>query len=666
MPVNFSVAAETAPQQQQPKAVERVAAVIRPDAVIPNSLIELQKAQGEAKDLKQYKAEHGNPRDALGQAGKTESPPLSPTEQKQLERVNPKIAKEVSDFDVVSSVRAEMAATKKTEAEVLATRGVPPPAEFKAMADGVADRLIAMKYVRELIPDFDKITKPNVRRAVIDALFVSNDLVREKYLAKIRTVVSEAAKLPIDPETAHGEKTTVEGRVAQAQKDKTLESIQKRLGAVGKDEKQIETTEIDALFEGDKSPEEAADALFNRLLDEKGVNPVEYRTHRSNQSELTKLAEEQKNAKGERKNEIGERIKTLKSEIEASKINANSIRIGEAREAVYGHEDERGRQIGGVEAQLRELSTQRKQVEGATSKIELTPEQQQAQESLKVEKERLGRELSEALEDSIEATVLEQCDELSDINGQKFLADAEKQKKQGQVELAKDAEHINKVMVEDGSHLENGKRVYNFKKLKEKLTYIVDHGKDDGGSRSMLHDVLTRDGRTITVFDKSGSEVTLHQKADGKLYREDDSVYVVDVQVKNVGSEGYTSKTFDASTDTISLGSLVGESKQLLDHINSQRDVYLHQLRLDYQLATSSLHIWDLGQAREMSFTNDQRAKLVQEFGIEDIKEVQKEAKRIANWKQMLEDRGVDSIEGFSGTALLMLLSLLGVKKKED
>lgn len=244
-------------------------------------------------------------------------------------------------------------------------------------------------------------------------------------------------------------------------------------------------------------------------------------------------------------------------------------------------------------------------------------------------------------------------------------------KKLGQVELAKDAEHINKVMAEDGSHLENGKRVFNFDKLHDKLRYVIDHGKEDGGSRSMLHDVLTRDGRTITVQDKSGSEVTLHQKADGKLYREDDSVYTVDVQVKNVGSEGFTSQKVDASTDNITLGTLVGESRQLLDHINSQRDEYLKQLYLDYRLASSSLNGWtlwgtDKQRRKFMKLTEDQTSKLVQEFGIEDIKEIQKEAKRIANWKQLLADRGINNLEGLSLGPLLTLLSLLGIKKKNE
>lgn len=666
MPVNFSVAPETA--APQPKAVERVTAVIRPDAALPNSLIELQKAQSEAKDLKKYKAEHGNPRDGLVQAGKIETPPLSPTEQKQLERVNPVLAKEVSDFDVVSSVRAEMAATKKTEAEVLTARGTPPPAEFKTMADGVTDRLIAMKYVRELVPNFDKIKKSNDRRAAIDVLFVSNDLVREKYLAKVRTIVSEAAKLPVDPEAAQKEKATTGGKVAEAFKQKTVDRIQQRLGNIGeKNDKTITPDEVEKLFEGDRTPTEAADALFSKLLTEKKIDPVQYRTHRDNQSKITELNGRLKSAEGEEEGKIEDQIKVLTEQNKQINITTdNEVQISKVREQVYGHEDELHQRVGGVMADLQKLHDQQQHIEAVSSETSLNPDQKQDQGALQVEKERLARELQKALADSIESTVIEQYDELSEINGQKFLADAEKQKKLGQVELAKDAEHINKVMAEDGSHLENGKRKYNFKKLKEKLTFIIDHGKDDGGSRSMLHDVLTRDGRTITVFDKSGSEVSLHQKADGKLYREDDSVYTVDVQVKNVGSEGYTSQTVDASTDNISLGSLVGESKQLLDHINSQRDVYLHQLRLDYQLATSSLHIWNLGQAREMSLTNDQRAKLVQEFGIEDIKEVQKEAKRIANWKQMLEDRGVNSIEGFNGTALLMLLSLLGVKKKED
>jgi len=109
MPVNFSAPAEAAPQRvAATPPISRETAVLRhvtPEAV--KAAPSLEKAQKRAQELQQFKTDHGDPKEGLRRAGKVE--PLSPTEKKQLEQINPTLAKEVSAFDTVTSVQAEIA-----------------------------------------------------------------------------------------------------------------------------------------------------------------------------------------------------------------------------------------------------------------------------------------------------------------------------------------------------------------------------------------------------------------------------------------------------------------------------------------------------------------------------------------------------------------------------
>ena len=697
MPVNNPAPAEVI--QVQPAmseaALHRARGIPQKGQQQPAVSEALFKAQERVKGLKTYEEQH--PKDAasiVAEARGKRAQPLSSTELKHLKSVDPTLAKEAEQFGTYSEVMAEAIKTGKEPSAVATGQKIP---NFEATRNAVVGRLVQLDIFQQM--EGFKDLSSEQQKTFVESTFATNDRVRALYFQEMRAVSHDAMALPEDQQTKTNTETKQKTTERTAQRKSTINRMRARLGV---DDTQLSDGQVEAMFAGGKTPEEARLEVMDAALRVKNIDPAQYHAQQEVRAAQARLAELQSqfqkahnegslagstfnlelylqgnaatNAVQEYKQLI-QRNEQL-SAIKTDSINGKDADIESVRRAVYGTVDldAGGGRVGGVDAELRAIYQNMAQEVQAAPNQPLTPEQQQLQQQREQLRNTLQERMQESLNTAVETAWGEQIEEVRDIMERKQLAEtAEKDKlemTQKDNALVRLAEQQNHNWI--GMDREKGNRTVNYEQIGTDVRYLAREG-EEGVKRLMLRDMMMGgEGAIIRVNGADGSP--LHMNTEGTLLNKDGTPHAITVQQRQPDGT-YVNKSVPATWKNIPYDSLPEESRGLLNTLQQEQgNAYATRLIMDLEQARHPHSLKEgfkiLGNLQTLNISRDEITALHTKLGdvlvngIQKAKDADKILATLAAKGMNLTEHGGKSF----GSLLLMLMMLLGLggRKKED
>src|SRR3989338_4528179 len=149
-----------APVVAAPSAAEMPPVPILRESVLKNQMPEknakttssnpeLIKAQEHARKLREYNESHKDPRESMKRGDKS-IPPLNDNERKQLEKVDPELAKEARQFDDYSTVVDTARRTHKSIEDVCKEQKI-KGSDFEANQKAVVNQMMKASSITDRI-----------------------------------------------------------------------------------------------------------------------------------------------------------------------------------------------------------------------------------------------------------------------------------------------------------------------------------------------------------------------------------------------------------------------------------------------------------------------------------------------------------------------------------
>ncbi|MFH0773802.1 MAG: hypothetical protein V1922_05845 [bacterium] len=653
----------------------------------PAKAPKIVEAQKQADTLRQFEAEHKDPREVVQQSRDRSARPLTPTELANLKKVDPKQAEQAERFNTYSEVMAEAKRTGKPPAEVAKAKGT---TDFDKTRDAVEDQMRQLPVFQDM-EGFRDMT-PAEQRAFVEESFGTNDRVRAIYLTQMREVSRDAMTLPEDQKTKTSGETAQRTTERSAQRKATIDRMRARLKATDQD---LSDTQVEAMFKSGQTPEEARLSVMDALLEKKGINPTEYHAHQEAQAADARLAELQNEFQDAHKkgphagnafdldgflsgNSADKRVQEYKQlqqrKAQIAKIPSTiqpdqETTIEEVKRAVYGKMDfDAGQRVGGIDAELQAIH-QNMTTETQVSPNQIfTPEQQQLQQEREQRIVALQEKMEKALSKSVEDTLIEQIDETRDIMERKTLAE-QADKEEGEKTLKDKATSR---MVEQQNHnwigmdKAKGNRTINYDQIGSDARYIAREG-EDGVKRLILRDMMMGgEGAIVKMSDENGQPLTMNP--EGKLVRADGSVYNITVQQRGESGQ-YSPVSVPATWENVPYESLPEEGRNVLNTLQQEQgDAYATRLVMDLEQARHPHSLGErwkvLGKLKTLNLSRDEITAIHTKLGDVLEKGVQ-QARDADHILDRLAAQGVDVTASGSKTliGLLVALGLGGIPK---
>lgn len=643
---------------------------------------EITRGQKHAAELRQFDQEHKDPAETVRASIDKSVRPLSNTELAQLDKVDKKLATEARQFGTYTEIMAEARKTGADPMEIAQKRNIP---DFDITRTSVVDRMTRLDIFQE-IPGFSGMDAEQ-QRVFVEESFGSNPRVRAIYIQEMRAISREAMGLPED-QTARNTGEKARGDAERSGlRNLTIDRMRARLGEKGKN---LTNEQVQQMFTGGRDVSEVRMQLFDTLLDQNNVPASLVRQRDSLQAEADTIdtqirsIDAQIQAKSGDKAVLDEQKKALAKRLAETRRTLGSIvitqeqevTINEVNRAVYGTRDFRagGALVGGVDAELTSIHNSFRAEQSASGTAPLSPEQELLQQQGEQLRTELQDRMENALQTSVENTLVEQIDESRSILERKMLAEtAEKT----------EAEKTNKDralvrMAEQQSHnwigmdKEKGTRTINYEVIGQDARYLASEGQE-GVKRLMLRDLmLGGEGAIIRMNGADGAPLIM--SPEGKLLNVDGTEYKITVQQRTAEGE-YKPIVTTATWENIPYESLPQESRDLLTTLHQEQgNSYAARLIMDLEQARhphSIKETWKvLGNLKTLNLTRDEVASLHTKLGGALTEGVQK-AHEADDILERLRERGINvtSKDKMGMRILLMLLAMFGLggfKKKES
>lgn len=651
-PVRLDVAAQVkshAPLREVPGGpAARTEVSFQPGNKAVDRIAEGQKT---AAELQHVAAENPDPHAVMERARQASVPSLSAVEQKNLQRINPTIAREADQFDTYSSIVSEAALKGQTLEQVAAARGL-PASEFTAMRTEVLTRMGNMNYLKQTIPGLDQMSQ-ETRATFVENYFAANPAVREAYIGQMHAVAERAAGIP----EAAGSGNPQQKERLLAERTTTCNQLRTRLGEAGKD---LTDQQIADMFQGGRTVEEVRAQVFDRSLQGHNINAADVRARAGYQTQINSLnsqitlLEQQIGANPPNRDALIlqrdglERQRNTARDAQSKIVFTESQQttINEVSRSVYGFVDDMagGIRVGGITAELQSIS----QNLSAEQRLNATPQtvQEQAAEAQRqLQMEQLRQQAEGAMEKAVDHALGQAHIDANELQERKVLAQAEIDEKAGRERMA-DAER-RMVIQEDadwvGKDKAHRKRIVRRDQIGADAKRVANDG-EEGVRRIMLRQMAAGESPLInlTVDGKPGSQPLYQLGADGKP----------------ILVEG---KPVPATWETVQESQLQATDRELLGQLYDKQHVQLEdRLMRDFDFAKHPRGIKDslnlLGSLDSLRLTKDEYGYLHEQFG----GRMAQAAEASAAMRNITAELKAQGIEPSGIMAILMFLLALG------
>ncbi len=626
---SMETAAQIRSYAPQREGQQRVEHPVRADDAKANA--RLKEGQSQAQELRDQEAKEPDPRRTMERA--REMPSLNENDHRNLERVNPALAREARNFDTYTSVVNEANTSGKTVEQVLRERNIDQN-DFNAMRTDVLTRIGNMNYVRQVIPGLDQL-EPSVREAFVENYIAANPDVRRHYVETMRSVGERAAAIPDAPQDA-----------ALARINGALGLREGTNGATAA----LTRAQIDAAA-ATGEPGRATLAVYDQLLRNNNIaEPALFREHFQLQREINDIRAA--NPQDSRLAGLDLRLKLIDQSMQFAQHEAEYNALNARLTAqVYGEVNPAGVRVNGIEQEIQTLVKQAEaQRNGAGSENPAQPGQM-TEAARQTQMEKLSREMSGALESAIDRTLRESYDDATDLGERKVLAEADRLEKEGQERLA-DAERL-LVKREDadwvGKDKARRKRVVHRDQIGADVRRVAYEG-DEGVRRIMLRQMSTGEGAVI------------HLTADGKPGGP---------PLQDMGPDGKTpQKNPDGSPkpatwETVQMSQLSEADRNLFNQLYDRQHVQFEdRLLRDFDFARHPRGLADtldlIGSAGSLHLTKDEYGFLHEQFG-DRMEKAAADSEAMRGITQELKNKGLEP-----GGLMALLFALMALFKKKE